>query len=99
MGDALASCVAALCCVSACGWYPVVMARTKVRAHAQRRSAPVFPVEVRSLNKPNDGWTLEKALDLLGQGYQIPHVSHVSGFNAAFLEANSRHKDDEQIAG
>jgi hypothetical protein len=56
-------------------------------------------VEVRSLNKPNDGWTLEKALDLLGQGYQIPHVSHVSGFNAAFLEANSRHKDDEQIAG
>lgn len=47
----------------------------------------MFPVEVRSLNDPKPGWTLERALDMLEQGYRVERVSALSGYIVPFLKA------------
>ena len=50
----------------------------------------VFPVQTRSLNAPQPGWTLQHALDRLAQGYSVSHVAELSGYAEPFLQAHLR---------
>ena len=43
-----------------------------------------------SIDGPRPGWTLERALDRLAQGYSMGHVARLSGFGEAFLRAHQQ---------
>ncbi len=45
------------------------------------------------MNDPNPGWTLNRALDRLAQGYSVEHVSRLSGYAVPFLHAQLRWTD------
>ncbi len=42
------------------------------------------------MNDPRPGWNLQRALDLLGDGYTAERVSRLSGFAVPYLEAQLR---------
>jgi hypothetical protein len=58
-----------------------------LRAAGARRRG-VFPVQTRSINAPQPGWTLQRALDRLTQGYSVSHVAEQSGYAEPFLRAH-----------
>lgn len=60
------------------------------RKHRPTRHSPTFPVQVRSMNDLKPGWTVERALGRLAQGYSVEHVSRLSGYAARFLRAQLR---------
>lgn len=60
------------------------------RKHRQTRHSRTFPAQVRSMNEPKPGWTVERAVGRLAQGYSIEHVSRLSGYAVPFLRAQFR---------
>jgi len=58
----------------------------------QRRSraSRTFEVHVRSMNDPRPGWTADRALGQLAQGYSVEHVSRLSGYAVPFLRSRLR---------
>jgi hypothetical protein len=42
------------------------------------------------MNEHKPGWTVERAVGRLAQGYSVEHVSRLSGYAAPFLRAQLR---------
>ncbi len=42
------------------------------------------------MNDPKPGWTVERAMGRLAQGYPVEHVSLLSGYAVPFLRAQLR---------
>lgn len=63
--------------------------RVGVTVRRAPRSA-AHPVAVRSLSRPEPGWTLERALEQLDHGYRLDHVAAVSGFHLDHLRTAHR---------
>lgn len=53
----------------------------------RRRRSSVSPVVVRSMNSPKPGWSEERAVDMVRQGYSPDRIAELSGFAAAYLRA------------
>lgn len=53
----------------------------------QTRSSQTFPVQIRSMNAPRPGWTVDRAVGQIAQGYTVEQVSRLSGYAVAFLRA------------
>ena len=52
-----------------------------------RDSRTLDEVHVRSMNDPQPGWTLDRALGRLAQGYAVEQVSRLSGYAVPFLRS------------
>lgn len=46
-----------------------------------------FPVTVRSMSDPRPGMSLQDAVGLAEQGYQLDHIERVTGFVSAHVAA------------
>ena len=53
-------------------------ARRRLR-YPVRVSGPNGPVTVRFMTPSRPGWSLEEAVDLVGQGYTVEYASRLSG--------------------
>jgi len=42
------------------------------------------------MNDPKPGWTVQRAVGRLAQGYPVEHVSQLSGYAVPFLRAQLR---------
>lgn len=67
------------------------MARARRRLrYPVRVSGPNGPVTVRFMTPSRPGWSLEEAVDLVGQGYTVEYASRLSGWAPGLIEAQVR---------
>ena len=49
------------------------------------------------MNDPQPGWTLDRALGRLAQGYAVEQVSRLSGYAVPFLRSQLHRADPHQV--
>ena len=49
------------------------------------------------MNDPKPGWTVQRAVGRLAQGYPVEHVSQLSGYAVPFLRAQLRWVEQARV--